>query len=91
MTIMIQYYCTGDSSYLPPDLMSQYTGKEVDKGLSVKMREKREHIVSITWAQLGLSWPTEVAMTVNIVQAFGAYKAAKTQNEGSLDQRSNLF
>ena len=72
--------------------MSQYTGKEEDKGLSVKMREKRDNIVSIIWTQLVLSWPIEVAiMTINILQAFGAYKAAKTQNAGSLDQRSNLF
>ena len=43
MKIIIQYYCIGDSFYLPPDVMSQYTGKAVDKGLSVKMRKNRHH------------------------------------------------
>ena len=47
MTIITQYYCIGESFYLPPDVMSQYTGKEVDKGLSVKIREKRDNIFSI--------------------------------------------
>ena len=44
MTIIIQLLLyNGDSYYLPPDVMSQYTGKEVEVGLSVKMRENRQH------------------------------------------------
>ena len=62
--------------------MSQYTGKEVDVGLSVKMRENRQHFQHLDklsdFRPFGL-------------KHLGPLMAAKTQNEDGLDQKEIYF